>query len=413
VSFTFDVRLDKSPSEKQRAVLKGILLAAIQPVLLPPPGRLLRGRAVTNANNLNNGEPNKKRRLASVVGGDLTLSTNPSNDPRLVNLTASFRVDPNPEAPKPVRIRLERALNSIRGDLLNAFASSFSTQPTGAPTPSSPNIPIQTTNNSSDNTAIYISAGVAAIVAAIIAFCLATLCRRRRRTKKQERMRKAILELLKDVAPEQVVNFDAIMLQFEGKEEELHDQLKCLQIDPAGYKLEVLSPVAADNASTSSSSSGGFIFTSSKHVLENTRLGGLDVVEVDMEDEDSNSEVDLEDLDYIYSSKSIDDTSVASSHAWAIASTLTTTKLPEYLENDDNDDDDDDEEDSRDSDYVPVNFPCALSMASSPNSDDGSTTVKSVSALSVCFAASPDKSYKENLPVKVKSRISIVEGSTA
>ncbi|GMH55036.1 hypothetical protein TrRE_jg12961 [Triparma retinervis] len=264
----------------------------------------------------------------------------------LVNLTASFRVDPNPEAPKPVRIRLERALNSIRGDLLNAFASSFSTQPTGAPTPSSPNIPIQTTNNSSDNTAIYISAGVAAIVAAIIAFCLATLCRRRRRTKKQERMRKAILELLKDVAPEQVVNFDAIMLQFEDKEEELHDQLKCLQIDPAGYKLEVLSPVAADNASTSSSSSGGFIFTSSKHVLENTRLGGLDVVEVDMEDEDSNSEVDLEDLDYIYSSN-----------------------------------------------------------------DDGSTTVKSVSALSVCFAASPDKSYKENLPVKVKSRISIVEGA--
>jgi hypothetical protein len=243
------------------------------------------------------------------------------------------------------------------------------------------------------------------------------LCRRRKKTKLKERMRRDIFECLKDVAPEQVVNFDSIMVQFDGKEEELLDQLKCLQVDPNGYKLEVLSPVAADNASTSSSSSGGFIFTSSKKVLENTKLGGLDVVEVEVNDD--SGELNLGDLGYIESSRSIDgdtdapdpqeDASITSSHAWAMAASTSTTvnKLAECL--DDVFADNDDNDDSRDSDYVPVKICCASSVTSSHSSDDGSATAKSV--RSVCFAPSPDKSYKENLPVKIKSALILMEGS--
>jgi len=341
-------------------------------------------------------------------------------------------VDPNPEADSTVRVRLQIALEVIRSLLRNAFLG-VTPGPTTAPSPSQQVTPIVSTS-SSDNTMVYVVAGIAALIATLLALCLSICWKRSKKRRKKAELRAEILKLLKVVAPEQVVNFDHMMAQFDGKEEELLEQLQSLK-KPKGYNVEVLSPVPdVTNVSVSSSSSGGTIWTTSKRVLAST--AGLDVIEFD-EERDEDATINLSSLNYVRSSASIDgkdgdddNASAASSHAWALASqpTTTATKLAEFYEDASSDEDDD----SDDSDYVPVSEFVPSTIPQTPTTvavhddgeddddgdneddDDGDiedddaksydnddTSVKS--GKSVTFAPSPDKSYKNFLPVRVMS----------
>ena len=81
----------------------------------------------------------------------------------------------------------------------------------------------------------------AALVGLIALWALFLVRKRSRRHKETKNYRREVLALLKRVAPEQVCHIDEIMLQFQGKEPELIEQLRGMK--SSGYNLEVLSPI--------------------------------------------------------------------------------------------------------------------------------------------------------------------------